>query len=345
MSAAAGESLADANDRLPPKRNALIPSGNPAMFWAMAYKVSDVFMALMEAGAIADLARTPATANALAERHRWHVTPLTQYLDLLVLTGVLTSSDGLYRVPSETAATLPVVAMEAQVRRWHAANRSLCNVLRTGRGAEPLTRIVDSTFLDSYQRAMAASARALALHIYRYAGLPVDGLIVDIGGADGALVEHLSTFVPRAHFCVVDREPVQPYFDTRMAAGPATERFRFVADDATSPGPMIDEIKKADAVLISNVIHLLKANEIRDLIDLLRTMLRPGARLVVYDQFIDSGQFSAADLMTIDWAYLGTAFRMTDRDMASLWEDYGFIHVGQHRSPLLPGALVWASAP
>ena len=108
---------------------------------------------------------------------------------------------------------------------------------------------------------------------------------------------------------------------------------------------MTAEIKPARGVLISNLLHLLPHADILQLIAFLRATLGAGARLVVYDQFIDAGEFSAANLMTIDWAYLGSGFGMTDEDVVALLEAHEFVDVRQRRSPQLPGALIWATVP
>ena len=86
-------------------------------------------------------------------------------------------------------------------------------------------------------------------------------------------------------------------------------------------------------------------SQIDALLDALHNGLRRGARLVVYDQFLDPASFSAADLMTVDWACVGAEFSLTDRDMCERLERYGFTNVVSKRFPLLPGALVCASAP
>jgi hypothetical protein len=336
---------ASLSDNAPITSGMRAPSGNPAMFWAMAYKVSDVLMTLTEKGLIADLAQAPTTADELASVHGWKVAPLRAFLDLLVTTGVLMRSEGRYSVPSATQAVLPIVTMETQVRRWHGSNRSLQNVLETGEGAKPLTQIEEADFLGNYLRAMASSARSLALHIYRYASLPNEGLIVDLGGADGALARHLSALLPRMQFCVVDRAPVRQYFDAHATANQTDARIRFVDDDIVAPEKMQGEVTQAQAVIISNVLHLLSEGEIHALLRFLRANLPEAARLVVYDQFLDAGQLSAADLMLIDWTYLGTTFNLADDAMAALLVEHGFVNVGSRRFPLLPGALVYGSAP
>ena len=336
---------ANLSDNAPITPGMRVPSGNPAMFWAMAYKASDVLMTLTEKGLITSLAQAPATVDELASAHGWKAAPLRAFLDLLVTTGVLMHSEGRYSVPSATQAVLPVVTMEAQVRRWHSSNRSLQKVLETGEGVKPLTQIDEADFLGNYLRAMASSARALALHLYRYASLPSEGSIVDIGGADGALARHLSALLPRTQYCVVDRAPVRQYFDAHAAANQTKAPIRFVDDDIVAPEKLQGEVAQAQAVIISNVLHLLSEGETRELLVFLRANLPEAARLVVYDQFLDAGQFSAADLMLIDWTYLGTTFNLTDDAMAALLVEQGFVNVGSRRFPLLPGALVYAAAP
>ncbi|HEX7635953.1 MAG TPA: methyltransferase [Noviherbaspirillum sp.] len=322
------------------------PVGNPAMFWSMAYKVSDVLMVLTEAGALERLAQAPATADALAVAVGWQAGSLAKLLDLLVTAGVLEKSDAaVYAVPSTTRSVLPVVVMEAQVRRWHAANRSLLTVLETGVGADPLGQIQEQNFLSNYQQAMAASARALALHIHRYARLPRQGTILDIGGADGALAEQLALLQPQTDFCIIDRPPVREHFEMRMARVTAPQRFRFSADDITQPQALQREADTAIAAIISNVLHLLCDRQIRELLRLLCSELPSGARVVIYDQFLDPTQFSAANLMVVDWVNLGAEFELADGDMAELLAGAGFIDISSRRFPLIPGALVCASVP
>ncbi|KVU40985.1 hypothetical protein WK69_23495 [Burkholderia ubonensis] len=321
------------------------PSGNPAMFWAMAYKISDILMTLTETGALARLQQAPATAEALAAASGWRAAPLARFLELLATVGVLERSGAAYSLPSATRAVLPVVAMESRLRRWHADHGSLRAALETGVAERPLEQIDDAAFLTCYQQAMAASARALALHVYRYAAMPAHGAILDIGGADGALAGELAALLPHTRYCVVDRPPVAAHFDARVAGMADRERFRFVADDITQPQVLGTEIAAADAAIVSNVLHLLSDREIDALLDALRGGLRSGARLVVYDQFLDPACFSAADLMTVDWACVGAEFALTDRDMCERLARHGFAAVASRRFPLVPGALVCASAP
>jgi len=319
--------------------------GNAAMYWSMAYKVSDALMLLTNGGALARLAAQPQTAPALADRLGWQADPLATVLDVLVRAGVLERQDDTYQVPAATAAVLPLIVMESQVRQWHAANQSLEKMVQQGVAADPLSQIPGASYLDNYQAAMAASARALALHLFRHGGLAKARKVVDIGGADGAVSVQLGQLMPVAAFAVVDRPPVAAHFQRRMATLAQPERFRFVADDVTRPDALLAVAADADAVIISNLLHLLGARHIRALLLALKEVLPSGCRVLVYDQFIDPAQFDAASMMVIDWVNLGSLFDLCDGDMVALLDTLGYADAAARRFPLLPGALVGATIP
>lgn len=319
--------------------------GNAAMYWSLAYKVSDALMLLTNGGALARLAAEPMTAPALAERLGWQSGPLATVLDVLVRAGVLEQDEAHYRVPAATAAVLPLIVMESQVRQWHGANHSLQKMVQKGVAADPLSQIQDASYLDNYQAAMSASSRALALHLFRHGGLAKALKVVDIGGADGAVVEHLGQLMPAAAFSVVDRPQVASHFQRRMATLAQPERFRFVADDVTHPDALLALAVDADVVIISNLLHLLGAQHIRALLLALKQVLQPGCRVLVYDQFVDTDQFDVASMMVVDWVNLGSLFDLCDSDMATLLDTLGFAGVAARRFRLLPGALISASIP
>ena len=317
--------------------------GNPAMFWCMAYKISDALMTLSDLGVLDRLSQAPTSVDELAIELKWPVGPLSLLFDLLVSVRVLECIDKVFFVPSATKAVLPVMKMESQVRKWHERNQSLQTMVTSGVAADPLEQIEDVDFLENYQRAMAASSRALALHIFRFAGVSPRGKFLDIGGADGALAEQMAGFMGDADFCIVDRSPVEIHFERRMTTLRNRDRFKFIAEDITQPKKLMVELSVADTVIISNVLHLLSSKKVRELLETIQLNMKQGGRLVIYDQFLDPSQFSAANLMVIDWINLGAEFNLTDSDMSKIITDIGFAEVTSMRFPLIPGAIVCAT--
>jgi hypothetical protein len=318
--------------------------GNPATFWAMAYKLSDTLMMLVEVEALDQLITAPCSAHALAKTLGLQSEPLSKLLDLLVTANILNKDGPKYVVPKLTQAVLPMMILESKVRWWHAKNQSMRNVLKTGIGADPLDNMIDDTFLPIYQKAMAAAARSIALHLFRYGNMSRTGCILDIGGADGALAEQLSLLMPDASFTVIDRPPVRPHFEERIAKLPgSSSKFRFVTDDVVYPDALLQEAKSASSVVISNVLHLLSSAQIKALLAGLRAYLTPGSRLIIYDQFVDCFQLDPARLMVVDWVNLGAGFDLHEHDLEQALLSLGYGEVSARRFTTLPGALVCAS--
>lgn len=317
-------------------------SHNSAMFWSMAYKVSDALMLLAREGALTHLIANPCEAQVLAEKMGWQMTPLNKVLDLLVHAGLLEKNELNYHVTPATEAVVPLIISESQVRDWHASNQSLSKMVSQGIAADPLNQIKEISYLDNYQGAMASSSRALSLHLFRHGRLPRAGQVLDIGGADGAVVEQLSTLMPNASFVVVDRPPVQAHFDKRIKALDDPLRFQFISDDVNNPSALLEQAKTADAVIISNLLHLLNPAQINALLSRLKDVLPADCQLLIYDQFVDPDKFDVASLMVVDWINLGALFDMSETDMATLLETFGYSSVTARRFPLLPGALVCA---
>ena len=319
--------------------------GNAAMFWSVSYKLSDTPMLLTESGALHRLAATPESADGLASDLGWHIEPLTRLLDLLVTAGVLDRSDARYSVPVATRAVLPVILLEARMRQWHATNQSLRAALVTGKGANPLEHLSDDSFLTCYQAAMAASARALALHLFRYGGLSKDGLVLDIGGADGALVEQLASLMPTASFRVIDRPVVREHFVERMQKSDHATRCSFQCDDITHPEALLGQAASASSMVISNVLHLLSGRQIEALLGSLKAAARTATRLVIYDQFMDATRLDTSRVMVVDWVNLGVGFDLHEGELEEMLRSFGYVSVSARRFPALPGALVCGTTP
>lgn len=321
---------------------------NPALFWTMAYKVSDAIMALEQFGVLSELAVVPASSEELAERCGLSAGPLSCVLTLLATANVIEQIGTRFSLPAGTRAALPAIRLESQTRNWHAANGSLVAMLKNCAGSDPfqsMDREEDSLSLQDYQEAMASTARALASHFFRHAKLSGEITVVDIGGSDGALAGYLAKLLLSAQFTVIDLPRSRSGFDRRTAVTGSSLRMRFVADDVTRPDHLVHEVAKADLAIMSNLLHLLPKDQIENLIALLRTNLKPGAKVAIYDQFLHLGQLGIANLMVIDWICVGSQFDLDSTAMVRLLGHAGFVDVISKQIPGIPGAIVIGVVP
>lgn len=141
-------------------------------------------------------------------------------------------------------------------------------------GAQPDDADQTREFQQMLYRRSAASARATAAWIDR--DLDGPGRILDLGGGHGRYAIELTE---RGHDATI--------FDLPVSVGAARsmhgERLEYIEGDFFEDdlgGPY-------DAVLASNIVHGLSAEDNRRLIDRLSDVLAPGGALVVKDMFLD----------------------------------------------------------
>src|SRR5205807_7672793 len=109
--------------------------------------------------------------------------------------------------------------------------------------------------------------------------------ILDVGGGTGSFLIPALTRHPDLSGTLVEIEPTLSVARTRIAAGPHADRIDVVGADALEdplPGGH-------DAMLVANLVHLLSPEHSRQLLQRLRHVAEPGARLLLVDLWTDPG--------------------------------------------------------
>ncbi len=301
-------------------------SGNAAnrlLFWAMAYKMSELLFAADEAGLLAGLAQGETLAE-LAARTGWETEPLATVLDVLARCGVVEMMTEGVRLAPGVAKALPLVAAERRLAYWHRQADTLSAALLGHGGGDPLDEAHPIDFLGAFVEAMGRQARETALAVRRLARPAEDALIVDLGGADGAVAAELADSLPKAHIVVVDRTTLGPTFAARMADRPASSgRITFAAHDLRAPDALARVLHRSHLVLVLNVLHLLTSAESDALLAAIHRSVRPGTKLVLREITPDGGG-DVAPLFLIDWLRCGSCFRDDAAALASRLRRAGF---------------------
>jgi hypothetical protein len=315
-------------------------------YWANAYKVSMALFALLEVGAIERLAGVRSTACILARDLGLSPHALDSLLNLLSTAGVLDYNEGGFALRPAAAALLPLLSLERLLSDKHIRRDSLVSVLRGGSGTDPMAEADAQELWTIYLAAMAVGARTLAPHLVRFGHLDSQLHLLDLGGADGALGLAIGRLRPGIVVTVVDRPQVERAFQDRITAAGEKDRFRFVANDLRHPDDFPPELWNADTVLLSNVLHLLSAEERQKLLQAVRDHMASGTRVLVYDQFLAPDRIiDATWFMVVDWLLCGYRFDSTEQAFAEELFELGFVTISCRRTPALPGAMVFAKVP
>jgi SAM-dependent methyltransferase len=257
---------------------------------------SAILFALFELGIFAALASGRKTLDDLHERTRGDRYTLEAILDAAVALRMLSRRDGAYEASGALLDCLGQGGSPQYVGEWiswlHAVAPSLLRLAESVRSGEPgITGDLSPSggALDRIRtRAMDVYARTHAPELAERIDFSAAKTLLDLGCGSGAY-----------SFAIVERHPdiSATLLDVPEAIAEAraiaarrglAERLEFVAGDAQTR-----ELGRSfDAVLVSNVLHMLGAARSRALLRRCYELLRPGGRIIVQGQFLDEDRTS-----------------------------------------------------
>ncbi len=326
-----------------------VAAGQPCAFersiwsWANAYKISFSIFTLNELGVLKFIAQDFHAAGEIAARLGLNEELLQPLLELVASVGVLQQSGQAFRAPQGIETTLPLLVMESRLSASHVTASQIAQVIRTGKAADIFQGPNVTEYIPVFTAAMRSSARTLAPHLLRFGNLRHCRRILDLGGADGSLALALRHLAPHLSIDVVDLPRMQAAFEKNINDYGAGNAIQFHAADLRRPESLGGLLDNVDAIIISNVIHLLTPQERTELYRAIRQHGPKDASFLVYDQFIDhDAPLNATHCMAVDWIINGVQFRETPQQLCKILEAGGFYDT-QHRCFRgLPGAVVAA---
>jgi O-methyltransferase domain len=311
--------------------------------WMLAGRVADAVAALSQTGCL-EAMREWKTVEDLAEAQRVDPAGLETLLHLLGKAGFIDRQGNRYILSAQTLAALDFITIELRLRQSFAANGGLVAGL-SGRSYDPLDTLDDPEFMTAYAATMRVNARPLALAIRRALGSLDGAHILDLGGADGALVNELIGPSLNAQATVVDRPVMRAPFERLHPPGKTSTLARFVAADIKVPESYSELIAKSTIVVLSNIAHLVGLACFAQIMREIRAAAPAGCQVVIFDMFVtQDGPIGFADLAAVDWVAGGHGFARTIAEIAEMVTASGFSVRCMPQLPLLPGGMLIASA-
>lgn len=242
------------------------------------------------------LAERPRTVEELAERIGAHAPSLRRLLRALAAYAVVREEAGGFALTElgrtlcgDTAATAwPTASLLAG--EVGAAWAELDRTVRTGRsGFETATGMTLFDYLEEaddrrrvFDRSQAAGLDLELDELLEHVAFPGHGLIIDVGGGDGAFLARLLAHLPAATGAVFDLPGTARLAERRIAETGLADRCRAEAGDFFEAVP-----RDGDLYILSHVLHDWSDQQV---VRLLRTCARdlPGtAELLVIDLMPD----------------------------------------------------------
>jgi O-methyltransferase domain/Dimerisation domain len=308
------------------------------------FQLSQALYAVARIGVADCLRGGPRDAAAVAAETGADAQALRRVLRSLASAGVFTQSDdGLFGLTplGETLTTDSPASMRDLAITWMETHYEpfgrLQDTIRTGRCAA--TEFYGEPFFSwlsgqpeqiaRFTRAMGNLTEGIKLHAIDSFDFTEAGLIVDVGGADGAVLAHILRAAPAASGVVFDLPHVVAEAGQRLPGYGLGDRLTMAAGDfftAVPPG--------ADTYLLSMVLHDWSDAEARQLLASIRKAAPAGARLVAFELVVPDGDTPHMAKM-IDLTMLGmlTGRERTEAEYRELLEEAGFEFEGISATP------------
>ena len=261
-------------------------------FWG-----AKTLLSAVELGLFSELARGPATADALRARLGLHPRAARDFLDALVALGMLERADGLYRNAPAPDRYLDRAKpgylggmLEMANARLYGFWGGLTDALRTGQPQNEARHggdffgalYADPGRLEGFLEAMTGLSAPIAAAIARRFPWDRHRTLIDVGCAQGGLPVTLALAHPHLTGGGFDLPAVAPVFTRHVAASGLTDRLRFY------PGDFLrDPLPGADVLVMGHILHDWDLDQKRAILAKAHAALPVGGALIVYDMMID----------------------------------------------------------
>ena len=264
-------------------------------FWG-----AKTLLSAVELGLFSELAKGPATAEALQARLGLHPRSVHDFLDALVALGMLEREGANYRNTPATGLYLdrgkPSYLggmLEMANARLYRFWGGLTAALRTGQPQNEARHggdffgalYADPARLEGFLKAMTGLSAPVAAAIAQQFPWDRHRTVIDVGCAQGGLPVTLAQAHPHLAGGGFDLPAVEPVFTAHVATHGLAGRLRF------HPGDFLrDPLPAADVLVMGHILHDWDLAQKRELLAKAHAALPPGGALIVYDMMIDDAR-------------------------------------------------------
>lgn len=315
-------------EQLTPEKIMELGSG----FWG-----SKTLLSAVELGLFSGLAKGPANAEELAQRHGLHERSARDFLDALVALGMLERQDGQYSNTPETDLFLDRAKpsyiggiLEMANTRLYPFWGTLTEGLRTGRPQNEVKTggdffgelYADPARLKQFLHAMTGISMGSGIAIAQKFPWQKYKSFVDIGAAEGGVPVQIALAHDHLSGGGFDLPVVQPIFEEYVASFNLSDRLGFYPGDFFA-----DSLPEADVFVMGHILHDWNMEEKKTLLSKAYETLPKGGALIIHEAIIDDERRENAFglLMSLNMLIeTPGGFDYTGADCSSWMREVGF---------------------
>ena len=304
-------------------------------FWS-----SKTFLSAIEIGLFTELAKGPASFEALKDKFKLHPRSARDFLDALVALGMLERTDSTYSNTAEadlfldrTKPTYLGGVLEMCNARLYGFWGSLTEGLRTGEPqneAKTGGNLFETLYSDpervrQFLSAMTGLSLGIGIVLAKKFPWKEYRTFIDVGAAQGGVPVQVALAHEHLTGGNFDLPVVGPVFEEYVASFGLSNRLRFYPGDFFN-----DPLPSADVIIMGHILHDWNLEEKRMLIDKAYKALPKGGAFIVCEAIIDDERRTNAFglLMSLNMLIeTRGGFDFTGADCTSWMRDAGFHNI------------------
>jgi hypothetical protein len=312
-----------------------LPSLDPHHVWGEAlaqYQLLRVGHALIRLDVLSSLEAGPLDVDELAQRTRTHLPSLRRLLRAAVTLGILdrlagnrVSLGALARPLTNGDSSLTSAVVEA-IEARELPRDGLYQSVRSGRAAFELLHggsyfeslQPDAGAAAAFDARMARGARHRARALLEAAGLEGGGVVVDVGGGNGALLAEVLKANPRSSGVLFDVPETVRRARDNWPAPELLDRVAFVGGDffrSIPPG--------GDVYVLAFIVHDWTDDKATAILRRCREVMSPAARLLIVEHVSSDDGETPVEFLKLDLLERFGAGERTAGELRGLLRDAG----------------------
>lgn len=289
------------------------------------------------------------TAEELAEKIQVGVSKLRPLLYALVAANLLTVNDERFANTAESSYYLVQGKPAYTGKRLNVAAKAWAAMLKTAGSIRAGVGLAHDEFdfanmatekVETLLRGFHAPALATGKMLADKFDFSARDNLLDVGGGSGGVAIALLEKFPHLRATIVEQANVAPVTQRIVAESNVAERVQVIASNAIN-----DSLEGAfDCAILSAVIQLLSADEVRQLLQNVARVLNPNGALYIIGSVLDDSRLTPAEVATLNLLFInsydhGQAY--TESEYRAWLTEAGF---GEIQREILPSASSLISA-
>lgn len=292
------------------------------------YKVSNALFIMVETG-VFEYINGINTVKEISNKVNVDCRALTIIFDLFVSIGLLVKKEkDLYTLVSAYEGLfdkrsayncLDLIKLESYLSKEHTGYKSLEKAVITGKGIDSFNINNKEGKEELYLNTMNQGSQFASICVARELN-KAKGRVLDIGGGSGIYSIASAKLNKNLSIEIIDKSEIREICEKNISDSGLENQIEFISGDITK----MELRGRYEAIILSNILHLLSQNDIEKLFKQLDGVLTDYGMLIFHDFFVREDNPVISRIYTLDWLMHGSFFSYTIGEFSEFVQRYNW---------------------